>query len=234
MLEYRIRKNGVATSIFLLGNRGNVILAPGLPQHLDKHHPFVQQMCRLGLNLFVPNYPGTFDSDGPFSVSSAAKAIENTIKLAKSGQAVELYNQSIIEWDTRINYVVGFSFGALPVLLQPQAVDKNILICPFVSYKFHDGSVANAENISQTFDFLKRAYPKTYRLEKQALIKELLKIPLPEKKNNLFAFYSSNDPAIPQEEVDFLRNCYDCKTFDKLGGHSITIRDEELCRILLK
>ena len=64
MREYRVKCQNIIISIFLGGNKGNIIYASGLPQYLDKNHPLVQQALRLGYNLFIPKYPGSYESSG--------------------------------------------------------------------------------------------------------------------------------------------------------------------------
>ena len=64
MREYRIKQQNMIVSVFLGGSKGNIIYASGLPQYLDKNHPLVQQSVKLGYNLFIPKYPGSYETDG--------------------------------------------------------------------------------------------------------------------------------------------------------------------------
>src|SRR5689334_11183456 len=108
MAEFRVRENNIMIGVWLNGDNGNVVLAPGIPQYLDKYHPLVQQMKRLRYNLFVPRYKGTWESDGEFTINNSRESIECAVELANRGNAVELYANSDIRWDTKKISVIGF------------------------------------------------------------------------------------------------------------------------------
>ena len=230
-MEYRTKVEGCIVSIFLFGNNGNIVFAPGLPQLINKYHPLVHQAKRLGYNLFIPHYPGTHDSGGKLSIAGASEIIAKTISLVKNGRATELYSNKGLKWDASRIYAVGFSFGALPLLLQNQRVCKTVLICPFVSMKFHNKKREDAENVLETFDYLEKAYPWSYRFEKQSLIHELEEAKLPKRNDEIMLVYSSNDPVIPQEEIVLLEKLYKCKLFKKSDGHKVTVADDVLKKI---
>lgn len=234
MIEYRIKKGEIIISAFLNKSDRNVIFAAGLPQSIDKNHPLVKQAEAIGFNLFIPHYPGTHDSSGKFSVRNSVAAIEKTIELVKSGSATELYNQSIINWDATNIFLIGFSFGGLIALLQESIVDKTILICPFVLVDYHLGDKNYfSENIVDTFDFINRAYAKTYRFDSKDLVDELKTITLPETKSNLIVIAKKEDTSIPAQEITFLKKRYNCRA-DKLpGSHSSSISDDYLRGLLV-
>ena len=232
-MEYRFKNDELIISAFLNDSNNNLIIAPGLPQLITRHHPIVELVRKNNINLFIPNYPGTYDSNGKLTVASATRALEQTIELVKSGSANELYSCNKSIWGTNKVFVLGFSFGALPALLQKIAVDKTILLCPFVSFDFHlDGAPYRTENINHTLDFLSRAYPNTYRFDKQEFIDELERVKHPSTKDNLIVLSKSDDASIPTEEVDFIRKRYKCD-FDELpGGHSLSLDDKTLSRVV--
>lgn len=233
MIEYRVKKGEIIVSVFLNNSNRNVIFAAGLPQFIDKNHPLAKQAEAVGFNLFMPHYPGTHDSSGKFSVRNSAMALEKTIEFVKSGSATELYNQSVISWDATNIFLLGFSFGGLIALLQKSTVDKTILLCPFVSADYHFGNKKySSENIIDTFDFMKRAYPKTYRFDPKALIEELKKVTLPRTKPNLTIISKKEDASIPIEEINFLKKRYNCKFDELLGSHNSSIDDDYLRRLL--
>ena len=231
--EYRTKIKDCIVSIFLCGDNCNIVFVPGLPQSIDKHHPLVRQAERLGCNLFIPQYPGTHDSGGKLSVAGASEIVAETIKLAKSGQAAELYGGEMLKWNTGRVCAMGFSFGALPLLMQNQHVHKTMLVCPFVSMKFHNEKRKDAENILETFDFLEKAYPWSYRFEKQALARELKEVKLPKRSDEIILIYSMSDQVIPQEEIAFIKDLYKCKAFEKADGHSAIMADDMLEKILV-
>lgn len=225
-MELRIKTKGIMISSWINGNKGNIILAPGLPQYIDKYHPLVKQAERLGLNLFVPKYCGTYESDGKFSVKNSIKTIEATVKLVKTGKAKELYANEEIKWNTKNTILMGFSFGALPSILQKKIVEKIVLICPFLFSEFHIGKKCLGEDISKTFQFLERAYTNIYRINSKNLIKELANTKVPVKKEKMIFIFGKDDIVIPEEEKSKIKDYYkNSKIFLKEGGHSVSMED---------
>ena len=232
-MEYRLKKDGLIISAYLNGSNSSLVIAPGLPQQITKYHPIVEQARNNNVNLFIPHYPGTYDSDGEFTIVSATKALEQTIELVKSGSANELYSYSKLTWGTDGVFVLGFSFGALPALLQESVVDKTILLCPFVSLDFHlDNAPYRTENIIHTLDFISRAYPNTYRFDKQKFIDGLRNVKYPNTKDNLVVVSKSDDTSIPREELDFIKKRYKCDSDELPGGHSLSLDDDALTALL--
>ncbi len=234
MIEYRIKRGETFIGAWLGGDNGNIVFCCGLPQYLDKYHPLVTQITRLGYNLFVPRYRGTFESDGDFSVLSSVQAIEDGISLANEGEAIELFNESKITWNRQVPlYVMGFSYGSLPALLSFNGkIDKTVLVCPFIDAHFHLGD-ASGENVRETFTFIERAYPHLYRLNSDQVIKDLLNTMLPDKKENLVIVSARGDTSIPRQEINLLLKKYpDARFIEKDGGHGAQIEDELLQKIL--
>lgn len=227
MIEYRTKIKDTFIGMWLGGNRGNIVLACGIPQYIDKYHPFIEQIGRLGYNLFIPRYHGTFESNGEFTVLSSKETIEDAINMVKKGNTVEFFKNEKIIWENHIPlYVLGFSYGALPALLSNENCNKTVLVCPFVDISFHIEN-SSGENLKETFEFIERAYPNLYRLTANNVLKDLLTVNLPKKKDSLVVVYSSEDKSIPKEEIDLLAHKYlNVQLITKNGGHSIKISDE--------
>ena len=234
MIEYRTKVDNTFVGIWLGGDKGNIVLGCGLPQYIDKYHPFVAQITGLGYNLFVPRYQGTFESGGDFNILSSKQTIEDSIGLVLTGKTIEFFDQREIIWDKNAPlYIIGFSYGSLPVLLSSnKRIAKTILICPFIDIHFHLENTSG-ENIKDTLSFLERAYPNLYRLNTNQVVENLLDITLPDQKENLIIVIGTNDTSIPKEEIDLLSHTYPNARFLKEnGGHSIKISDELLLNIL--
>ncbi|MBS3127418.1 hypothetical protein J4228_04605 [Candidatus Woesearchaeota archaeon] len=230
MVEFRIKQEDVMVVVYLNGDNGNVVLAGGMPQYLDKYHPFVEQMKRLRCNLFVPRYMGTYESSGEFNTKNSVKSVESAIKLAKKGFGLELFGDSELKWNNERVYLYGFSYGALPSLLQEEEVDKTLLVCPFISMDYHLPN-SNGENLKDTFEFLQRAYPNCYRFKANDVVEDIRKVQLPNNKERLFVVIGKNDNSIPKEEVDYLKMRYNPKIIEKKEGHSIKVEDNILIDI---
>lgn len=205
-MELRFFFKNIIICAWLNNSDTSVILAPGIPQYLTKYHPFVGTMNKLGVNLFVPSYKGTWESPGNFSIKGAIKSIENTIKFVKNGAGKELYDNKIVNWQQKIIILIGFSFGSLPVLLSKEEVNKNILIHPFVNLKIHEKF--NGEDLNKTFNFVREAYQSVYRLSPSKIIKELRELNYPANKNSLQIISGKEDKSIPKEEIDWLKMKY--------------------------
>lgn len=226
MREHRIKHQNIVISVFLGGNKGNIIYASGLPQYLDKNHPLVQQTIRLGYNLFIPKYPGSYESSGLLTIDGCVKALENAQDIVMRGYAKELFSGQKITWSLTKIFILGFSFGGLPTLLSKNDnLDKKVLVCPFTSLSFHDTNT-KGENLSGTLDFIKRAYPHVYRFNKDKLLKSIEDATLPLRSKNLTIVEAINDQSIPKEEINSLVTKYHCQVFKKPGNHSIAMSDE--------
>lgn len=221
MIEHRTYVEGVSISIFLADRpKGNIVFASGLPQYIDKYHPVVEHMIKAGYNLIVPRYYGTFDSEGVLTITGATKTVEIATRLAKNGTFYDLYTKGDSDLGVDATYLVGFSFGALPALLQSEQVLKTILVCPFVSLEFHDGNKKyNGESIKETLDFLRRAFKKTYNFETLELLEDMRKTKLPDRRAPFVVVEAEDDKSIPADEIAFLQEKYACDTIKKSGGH---------------
>ena len=228
MIEYKFFYNDAYISCFLFGGDKNIVFAAGLPQYIDKYHPLVKQAEKLKCNLFVPRYYGTYeDPKNKMTLAGCKEVIENTVELVKQKEAVELFANKEIYWNNPESIVVGFSFGALPALIQEYKVAKTILFCPFVSLKFHDQNTPS-ENFADTLDYLTRAFPGAYRFSQADFIKELKNVELPAQKSNLIVFKTKDDSVIPVEEIDFIAKKYKCKIIEKPGKHQILLSEDML------
>lgn len=234
-MELRIKEQGVMISLWLNdpnGEKGSIVLAPGLPQYIDKYHPLVKQAERLGLNLFVIKYRGSHESDGYFSLKESIKTIEISLKLINKGEARDLYANQEIRWDTKNIILLGFSYGALPSVLQKGKIEKRILICPFIFPQFHVGKKCIGENIAKTLDFLEEAYKNIYRIDSKKFLTELASLKIFPKKERMTIVFGKDDKSIPFKEVEKIEKYY--KNSDiilKEGGHSIIINDEIMAKI---
>ncbi len=235
MIEFRTKKNNTFIGIWLGGKNGNVILASGIPQYIDKYHPIIEQISRLGMNLFIPRYQGTFESSGEFSTANSEQSLIDTIDLVQSGSATELFGNSQIDWDKELTTnLLGFSYGALPTLLLPNYDCNKILICPFLNIDFHLPDSAG-ENVAETFEFLERAYPNMYRLIANNVMEDLKTVEYQVTDQKLTIVVGDSDSAIPTEEIEWLKKFNPkYKLITKPGGHSINMPDELFQELVIK
>lgn len=227
-MEYKIIYNNTYISCFIFGNNKNIVLAPGLPQYIDKYHPVVEQAKILQCNLFIPRYYGTHEDPKPkMTLKGCKKAIENTVELVGKMEATELFSSQKITWNNPTSVVIGFSFGALPALMQNLEVTKTILYCPFVSLNFH-GQNSSGEVLTQTLAFLEKAFPGSYRFDCSAFLKEISSAQLPNTKDNLSIVKTADDDVVPNEEINFIAQKYNCPIIKKPGKHKIFLFEDIL------
>jgi hypothetical protein len=232
-MELRIKHKDTLIGAWLNGDSGNVIISPGLPQYIDKHHSVIKYLSRAGYNIFTPRYIGSWESDGKFSIKNCVETLAQTLELIRLGEGIESYNLAKTSWSNDIpTYLIGFSFGALPVLLLEADV-KKILVCPFVSAAYHTGN-NSGEDIEHTFEFLFRGYPNVYRLDVSEIMMELKRVKYPKECKNLTIVFGVEDSIIPPAEIDFLIEKYTPKIVSLPIGHSLNDVDESSIISLLK
>lgn len=222
MRELKIKKSNIIISAWI--NKGDkcIILAPGLPQYIDKYHPFVKQSIKLGYSLFVPRYIGSYESGGIFTIDNCVKTIEETVGVVRGGLAKELYANSSINWGKNKICVVGFSFGAMPVLLANIQVHKVVVVCPFINIKYHINS-SIGENLNHTLQFIKRGYKNLYRVDVKSFINDLKKIKLIKNQKDVVVIAGKKDLSIPKNEIEELCFLYKTKAIYKNTGHNLDI-----------
>lgn len=161
-MELRLLEDGLLIGAYLNGSDKNIIWCPGLPQYPTNYHGFIQDLAKLGYNIFVPRYAGTWESDGEFSPLTSAASIEKTIEVVKRGSALDAYGQNDVSWQTNdaTLTIIGFSYGALPALVNNNRVARTLLLMPFVTVIDGDSS---ADDIKGTLEFVQRGYKNVYR-----------------------------------------------------------------------
>ncbi len=223
-MELRIKHKKILISVWLNGGDKNILLAGGLPQYVTKYHPLVKMAEEASINLFVPRYMGSWESGGTFSVKNCVKTVEETIRLIRNGKGEELYGNSSVSWNSEKIYLVGFSFGGFPALLNEESVTKTILVNPFVNLILQ--KKFKGEDIEETLRFLKRAYANMYRFDFAEVIKDLISLKYPEKKDKLVLVRGVNDKTIPKEQIDWISAKYNPIYIEIPGGHSLNFTKE--------
>ena len=222
-MELRLKVGEMVVGFWHNRSKIGVILAPGLPEYITKNHPFVKKINEREFDLFVLRYPGTWESGGNFDLKSAVRGIEDVVLLAKSGEARELYGGKILKWNYSTIFLIGFSFGSLPVLLSQVKDVEKVLLFPFVNSFIH--SKNGGEDIPKLFQFIQEAYPNVYRFNPKSLLTEIDNIDYPKSKKQLLVFSGINDSLIPKQEIEWLLKNYSCRHIELNTGHSLSLPD---------
>lgn len=220
MVENRTKIDKLFVSFYLNGGTKNLILMNGIPSYVTKHHPLVNFCKENRINLFIPRYYGSFESDDVFSLNNCIKTAEDTTNLVFSGKTIELFGQREIFWDSSEVFVLGFSFGALSVL-NADLPDKTIRIMnsPFINLELNETNNGPAKD---EFFYIERAFPNLFRFKADDLIKEYSQISYPGKREFIL-IQGKKDDTISQKEVDFVIKKYSPKTMFFDGGHTIDL-----------
>ncbi len=229
-MELRLNHEGILIGAWL-GHRSEcIIYCPGLPQYVSKYHPIVRAAERTGVNLFVPRYRGTWESDGTFSVASSVQTVDAIIRLVKEGHASELFSHQHVVWTCERVILIGFSYGALPALLSKEHTNRIALIAPFTNTIMHEENYPG--DLHRTLEFLRRGYPHVYRFEDDKFLTELSHIEYPDVRDNLVVIYGAEDQTVSNDEIEWLRGKYNANIQRIKGGHSSDIGDEVLMSLL--
>ncbi len=219
-VENRTKIGDLFVSFYLNGSSKNLILANGIPSYVTKHHPLVKFCQENKINLFIPRYYGSFESNGKFSLVNCIKTIEDTTKIVMYGKTIELFGEKEISWGCSEIFVLGFSFGALPVLNSklPKKVIK-ILNSPFISLELNEENNGPAK---EELYYVERAYPNLFRFKTEDLIKEYGEASYPDSEE--FALIQGKkDDTISKSEIDFILKKYSPRLISFEGGHTISL-----------
>lgn len=212
-----------------------VILAPWLPQYIDKYHPFIETCMEIDLDLFVIRYTGSRENPWKFSLLNSINDIEQTIRFIKQGNATSVYDKSKIVFNYETIYLIGFSYWWLPTLFSSHKDNvKKFLICPFVNYKYHKPWDI-WENIDKTLIFINEAYGNLYNIEIENLINEIKNIDYSnsDKKSQYNLIIGEKDTSIPIDEIEWLKNNYNIENFIlQKNWHSLNVSWKILSSLL--
>jgi esterase/lipase len=146
-----------------------IILAYGLPGAPPRYKEiFIKKLVKAGFMIAIPNYIGTFDSEGLSNIENSVDTIIKTIKLIKKGKTKELYWLKDINWKTKEIILIGESFGGSVVLVagaKSKDINKIIAIAPPTDYRTQGKLDYEEEKIMDDYMIMKRAYPFTWRFE---------------------------------------------------------------------
>lgn len=167
----RIRYKGILITFAysdLSRPRKFIVLAYGLPD-VPPHYkdPVIIKLVEAGFVVVVPQYIGTFDSQGRFTIENMAKTVLQTIELIKKGKAKELFGLTEKTWKSREIILIGGSFGGSVVLVagaKSRDVKKIVAIAPPTDWRTHGKTRYAEEDLMEDYYILKRVYPFTWRL----------------------------------------------------------------------
>jgi|GEM_PF-3163548 len=166
MIIYRLKSESVTYDLYLPEkSNGKVILyIPGLPSHPRKKS-LGESTTAQGFTFFEMRFPGSWESDGEFSMDNCVKSLEEAYVFIKKGSAIELRREAKKEWSHDDIILMGSSFGG-GVALSTRIIDSLtiVLLAPVTKLQ----NVKNSLLIlpsgkDDLFNLLTQGYAEVYR-----------------------------------------------------------------------
>lgn len=233
-MEYKFKSEKLLITAWINNKfKKSIIIAPGLPQFFNKYNPLIRNLIKLEYNIFSPDYYGSWNSPGTFSLKNSIKSIKECIDYVKGKKGTELYNNKEISWECPKLIVLGNSYGALPALINNEFIDELILMHPFINYVIHEKG--EGEDLAKTFEFLNKAYSETYKFKAENLINELREYDYERIKcgKKIKLILGMFDTVITKEEIEWLKNKFKPKEFIYDTEHTSDINVNMLKQVFI-
>ncbi|MCK5039892.1 MAG: prolyl oligopeptidase family serine peptidase [Candidatus Aenigmarchaeota archaeon] len=190
--QLRIKHNGVVVQIYYslrVKIKKAIIFAYGLPSApLNKNDYLVGNFIEKGFLVACPQYMGTYDSEGEFSLDNCVESINATIDLLNLNKIAPEFNAEEI-------VLCGGSFGASIVLLcasKEKEIKKVISIAVPLNWTEKD--------IKEESEFIEKLWKYTHRIKKNnfktLLRMDLTKIISDLEDKKLFLIHGKNDKVV--------------------------------------
>ncbi|MBF4996680.1 hypothetical protein IRT45_05865 [Nocardia sp. BSTN01] len=177
MKSLKIKQASYSAELFLPDTEpsSTYLYAAGFPYSIGKNSA-ISWLCSMGVAVFFPQAPGTYDSDGKFCPSSHAELLlraatdinSNALTNARTGGALE---GSV----PAVRGIVAHSYGtiaALDFVKAYESVEVAILFAPILGYcKDHYGYGVR-EDLGEQISYVQRTRPHTFRLASRQVILE--------------------------------------------------------------
>jgi pimeloyl-ACP methyl ester carboxylesterase len=163
----RFITNGIAGDIFDCGSDRTALFCNGLPGAIGPL-PAVLAAENSGWNVLFVQYPGTYDSDGAFTVSETVEALATILVASTNGELRDPSDGSLLDPIPAVSLGIGHSFGGLVltelVRARPScAIERLLLLAPVYSYgKEVDYGIR--EDLMRHLEYVRASRPRTYRV----------------------------------------------------------------------
>lgn len=166
MIVYRLKSKNIVYDLYLpKKSNGKVILyVPGLPGHPRKK-ALGEILAASGFTFFEMRFPGSWESDGEFTMNNCVKSLEEAYVFIQEGAAIELRRGARKEWAHDDIILLGSSFGG-GVTLSSQIKDPLtfVLLAPVTKLQnIKDSLVILPSGTDDLFHMLLEGYANVYR-----------------------------------------------------------------------
>lgn len=131
--------------------------------------PAVLFALARGWHVLFAQYPGTYDSDGRFAVTTASQALVQVVRSAEDGSLRDAGADKSLAPIPPVTLGIGHSFGGF-ILLDLVArhgkvtsLSHLLLLAPVVGYS-RTPDIGTRENLEEHLRYVSKAHPFTYRL----------------------------------------------------------------------
>lgn len=165
--KYWLHESGIAAELYVPRKRRSgmgAVYLPGLPGWPGEN-PTIRLMIELGFTVIVPQYLGSYESDGHFTPKNCLRTALTAMALLKRKQVRERRFGQIVRLNCRRVVLVGSSFGSSIALLAAAnaQTDALVLFAPVFFYGLMRISGVR-ENLSGVLKFLQRERCRSYRI----------------------------------------------------------------------
>ncbi len=237
MIVYRFKSKNIVYDLYLpKKNNGKVILyVPGLPGH-PRRKTLGEIFVANGFTFFEMRFPGSWESNGKFTMDNCVKSLEEAYVFIRGGVGVELRRNTKKEWVHDNIILLGSSFGG-GVILSSRIKDPItfVLLAPVTKPQhIKDSLFILPSGSDDLFHLLSEGYANVYRgliekdwsnfLDGKTLINPEKNIDNLKNKNLLF-IQGTDDGVIQSAHTDeYVKELQDARVNIKLisvqgGGH---------------
>lgn len=163
---FRLKSESIIYDLYLPGTpNGKVVLyVPGLPGHPRKKI-LGESFAESGFTFFEMRFPGSWESDGVFTMDNCVKSLEEAHAFIRNGSGIELRMGVKKEWMHEKVIFLGSSFGG-GVILSGHVKDSLtfVLLAPVTKLQHLQGSLLTLPSgEDDLFSLLSRGYTNVYR-----------------------------------------------------------------------
>ncbi len=166
MIVYRLKSKNIVYDLYLpeQGNGKVVLYVPGLPGHPRKSN-LAETFAGNGFTFFEMRFPGTWESDGKFSMNTCVESLEEAYAFIRNGSAIELRREAEKKWNCDEVIFMGSSFGGGVILSSKIKVPLTlVLMAPVTSLgTLKNSLVPLSSGEDDLFHLLKKGYTNVYR-----------------------------------------------------------------------
>jgi len=166
MVIYRLKSKQVIYDLYLpeKSNGKTILYVPGLPGHPRKRN-LGEIFAINGFTFFEMRFPGSWESDGVFTMDNCVTGLLEAYMFIKEGVATELRREIKKEWGCREIIIIGSSFGG-GVILSSNIPDPLtfVLLAPITILKdVKDSLMILPSSKDDLYNLLSHGYSNVYR-----------------------------------------------------------------------